>query len=98
MYAAPKVRTVCVLPGWTATKMSKGHKNKSAFMSPTLRVDAVAEAIVKKVLTGSSGIIIVPKIENFLGWTLRCWPMWLQTLVRRGAIEYVIEMGKGTEG
>lgn len=77
--------------------MSNGHKNESTFRSPTLSADAVAETIVKKVLTGSSGIVVVPNIDNFLGWTFRCWPMWLQTLARRDAIRYVIGMGKGTE-
>ena len=97
-YAAPKVRTVCILPGWTTTKMTTGLRNESQFMMPTLSSEAVAAKIVEKVLSGSSGIVIIPNMGSFLAWTVRCWPMWLQTLVRRDAIKFMKEMGKGTEG
>ena len=81
-YSAPKLRTVCVLPSWIDTTLIRGIENESRFLMPTLRVETVAEAIVKKVLTGTSGIVILPQMGNLLGWTLRCWPMWLQTIVR----------------
>lgn len=97
-YAAPKVRTVCILPGWTTTKMTTGIRNESKFLMPTLRADAVAETIVEKVLSGSSGIVILPDMGSFLAWTVRCWPMWLQTLVRQGGIKFTKKMGKGLEG
>ncbi|MCJ1466128.1 hypothetical protein MMC07_004747 [Pseudocyphellaria aurata] len=96
-YAAPKVRTVCVLPGWTTTKMTTGVKNEDKFWMPTWGADAMAGAIVEKVLSGTSGLLIVPRMGNFTVWTLRCWPMWLQTLARQNAIQFVSEMGKETE-
>lgn len=97
-YAAPKVRTICILPGWTTTKMTTGVKNEDNFWMPTWSADAMAGAIVDKVLSRTSGVVIVPRMGNLITWTLRCWPMWLQTLARQNAIRFVSEMGKGTEG
>lgn len=97
-YAAPKIRTLCILPGWTTTKMTTGLRNESNFLMPTLRAEVLAEIIVKKVLSGSSGVVIVPHVGSFLLWTLRWWPMWLQTLTRQRAIRFVKGMRKDTAG
>lgn len=83
-YSAPKVRTVCILPGWIDTALIRGRgiQNNSKFLMPTLSAETVADTVVKKVLTGTSGIIILPQMGVLVGWTVRFWPMWLQSLIR----------------
>lgn len=82
-YHAPKVRTVCVMPNWVQTKMTTGYAQKDRFVMPVLRVETVAEAVFAKILSGTSGKVVVPAAAQWLGIThFRAWPLWLQTRVR----------------
>ncbi|KAI9793758.1 MAG: hypothetical protein M1835_007064 [Candelina submexicana] len=81
-YNAPKVRTVAVTPGYTKTRLFTGFRNDSTFLIPTLEPETVAEGIVQKVLSGTSGQIILPGGGRFLSM-LRGWPHWLQHNVRK---------------
>lgn len=61
VHNAKRVRTVVVNQGYTKTALFQGFGVKSGqFAGPALEVDTVAEAIVRQVLSGTSGQIIVP--------------------------------------
>ncbi|KAF2403863.1 NAD(P)-binding protein [Trichodelitschia bisporula] len=83
-YKAPHVRTSSVHPIFVSTKLvdtfadSLG-KSKAVVISP----QTVANAIVKQVLSGQSGQVVLP------GWmaaaqSARGWPNWMQELMRDG--------------
>jgi len=80
-YNAPKVRTVVINQGYTKTPLFQGYYNDSKFLVPTLEPETVAEAIVKQVLTGSSGQIILPGFGALLSF-LRGFPHWFQISLR----------------
>lgn len=76
-YNAPKVRSVLITQGYTKTPLFQGYQNDSPFLMPTLAPETVAEAIVKQVLSGHSGHIIVPGFAGILT-VLRGFPHWYQ--------------------
>ncbi|KAG9247940.1 hypothetical protein BJ878DRAFT_532276 [Calycina marina] len=80
-YNAPKVRTVVVNQGYTKTPLFQGYTNDSSFLVPSLEPESVAEAIVKQVLSGSSGQVIAPGFGAVLSF-FRGFPHWLQNHVR----------------
>ncbi|TVY19812.1 Dehydrogenase RED2 [Lachnellula arida] len=80
-YNAPKVRTVVVNQGYTKTPLFEGFNNDSKFFMPTLEVDTVAEGIVKQVLSGHSGQVILPGSASLLTF-FRGFPHWYQKRVR----------------
>lgn len=80
-YGAPKVRTVVVNQGYTKTPLFQGYNNDSKFLVPTLEPETVAEAIVKKVLAGHSGQVIIPGFGSTLTF-LRGLPHWYQLRLR----------------
>jgi all-trans-retinol dehydrogenase (NAD+) len=80
-YAAPKVRTICINQGYTKTALFQGYTNDSPFLMPTMEVETVAEDIVKQILTGKSGQVIIPGFANTLA-TFRGMPHWYQLKLR----------------
>lgn len=80
-YNAPKVRTIIINQGHTKTPLFQGYKNDSKFWIPTLEVDTVAEGIVKKVLQGSSGQLLLPGSAAFITF-FRGFPHWYQVRAR----------------
>jgi short-subunit dehydrogenase len=80
-YNAPKVRTVVVNQGYTKTPLFAGYSNETQFLVPALEPETVAEAIVKQVLSGRSGQIMIPGIGAMLA-LLRGFPHWCQIRVR----------------
>lgn len=57
--------------------MYKNQEWKNSLLEP----EVVSDAVVKQVLSGKSGSIILPKNIAAVS-TLRALPSWLQTLVR----------------
>lgn len=80
-YNAPKVRTVVVHPGHTATELFKGYSQNTAFVMPELHADTMAEAVVQQVLSGRSGSVILPQAGYMLP-LLRFMPDWYQIRLR----------------
>ncbi|TLS28490.1 hypothetical protein PpBr36_01123 [Pyricularia pennisetigena] len=80
-YKAPRVRTVIVYPGFTKTTLFTGYNSTQPFMIPTMEPESVAEAIVRQVLKGEGGQVIIPGMGNILG-ALRGFPMWYQNRLR----------------
>ncbi|KAL8762280.1 MAG: hypothetical protein Q9184_001692 [Pyrenodesmia sp. 2 TL-2023] len=88
-YNAPKVRTICVCPGWTRTRLTDGVNNPSTFLFPWQHAETVAEEIYKKIIGGSSGMVFMPEVGWHLGWILRSLPTWWQIMVRNGGGFYL---------
>lgn len=80
-YNAPKVRTVVLNQGYTKTPLFEGYNNDSKFLMPTLEPETVAEGIVKQVLSGHSGQVIVPGFAGMLT-LFRGFPHWHQIRTR----------------
>ncbi len=86
-YNAPKVRTVVINQGYTKTPLFQGYNNTaSQFLVPTLEPETVAEAIVKQVLTGQSGQVIIPGFGSVLTF-FRGMPHWYQLKTRSDGAE-----------
>lgn len=78
VYNAPKVRTIVVNQGHTKTALFQGFNAGGKFFGPPLEVGTVAEAIVKKVMKGDSGQIILPGFYKLLVAHFRSLPLWMQ--------------------
>lgn len=87
-YNAPKVRTVVVHPGHTKTKLFKGYDQKTDFLMPQLEPESIADAVMKKVLTGTSGEVILPEAGTTLK-ALRFFPDWYSVPVRAKSQSYM---------
>ncbi|KAL8970491.1 MAG: hypothetical protein Q9183_001498 [Haloplaca sp. 2 TL-2023] len=88
-YNAPKVRTICVCPGWVRTRMTVGINNPSTFLFPWQYPETVAEAIFERIVEGKSGMLFVPEIGWYLGWIVRTLPSWWQIAVRNDNAKYI---------
>ena len=96
-YNAPRVRTVCVNPSYAETKLSKGFKNDSTFLSPTVKAESVAQAIFDKIMEGTSGMVVIPRVLDLFGTYIRGWPLWMQASLRNSITENVKgDMGRMT--
>jgi len=80
-YNAPKVRTVVINQGYTKTPLFEGYNNDSKFLMPALEPETVAEGIVKQVLSGHSGQVILPGFATILTF-FRGLPHWYQIRTR----------------
>ena len=87
-YNAPKVRTVIINQGYTRTPLFEGYNNGPKFLMPSLEPETVAEAIVKQVLSGNSGQVVLPGFGNILT-LLRFMPHWYQLGVRNGGEKFM---------
>ncbi|KFG87608.1 putative oxidoreductase,short chain dehydrogenase [Metarhizium anisopliae] len=83
-YNAPRVRTITVHPGHTQTALFAGFNQGNSFVAPMLHPDSIAEAVVKQVLTGRSGTVVLPEAASMLSW-LRALPDWHGIRVRSKA-------------
>ncbi len=74
---APRVRTAVIIPGHTRTPLFQGFSNDSGFLVPALEPQTVAEAIVKQVLTGRNGRVVIPGFGAVMAFW-RGFPHWMQ--------------------
>jgi all-trans-retinol dehydrogenase (NAD+) len=91
-YNAPKVRTVIVHPGHTKTPLFQGYDQKTDFIMPQLEPESIAEAVVRQVLSGESGRVVLPRAGNILT-LLRAFPDWYSIGVRAKAQSYMTNFG-----
>lgn len=84
-YKAPKVRTVAVHPGHTRTPLFQGYDQNTAFVMPEQFPESIADAVVKQVLSGKSGSVIMPEAGGTLPG-LRGFPDWYQVRLRAKAL------------
>lgn len=109
-YQAPRVRTVIVNQGYTKTALFEGFGVKPGFVAPPMEVETVAEGVVRQVLKGQSGQVILPGVYKLMGAHWRSLPNWMQHGARLGlvgmmkewkgrqveGIEGVVKQGQGT--
>ncbi|EFQ26281.1 short chain dehydrogenase [Colletotrichum graminicola] len=79
-YNAPRVRTVLVNQGYTKTPLFQGYQQGFGYILPELEPETVAEAIVKQVLSGESGNVVLPAYGNAMV-ALRAFPYWYQSMM-----------------
>lgn len=87
-YGAPKVRTVVVHPSHTKTALFTGFDQKTDFLIPMQDPGSIAEAVVKQVLTGRSGKVVVPEAGRFVS-ALSVVPAWYAVTARARAESYM---------
>ncbi|KAE8153734.1 hypothetical protein BDV25DRAFT_149062 [Aspergillus avenaceus] len=81
-YQAPKVRTSVVHPLWVRTPMIQQLTDAGQqFKQPVLTPEMVSAAVVKQILTQSSGQVIVPTTHTPIS-LVRAFPSWLQDAAR----------------
>ncbi|KAF4781855.1 short-chain dehydrogenase [Colletotrichum scovillei] len=80
-YNAPRVRTVLVNQGFTKTPLFTGYEQGVEFIVPALEPETVADAVVRQVLAGESGHVVLPAYGNVLT-ALRAFPYWYQHRIR----------------
>ena len=68
----------------TRTKLFQGFGvSPTSFFGPALHVDTVAEAVVDQVLSGSSGVLVLPGFYKVLTANMRSMPWWFQHNIRK---------------
>lgn len=88
-YKTPKIRTVIVHPGHTKTALFTGYDQKTDFLMPQLEPETIADAVVRQLLTGRSGTVVVPETGTMLA-SLRMLPDWYSVPLRAKAQECMI--------
>ncbi|GIJ88479.1 hypothetical protein Asppvi_007403 [Aspergillus pseudoviridinutans] len=81
-YNAPRVRTVLLTPGFTQTTLIGRLTPEDTWYNPLLKPETVAEQLVRQILTGNSGHVVVPGSSGWLARNLRSFPPWFQHSLR----------------
>ncbi|GFF88601.1 hypothetical protein CNMCM6936_004114 [Aspergillus lentulus] len=81
-YHAPRVRTVMLAPGFTQTALIGRLTPEDTWFNPLLQPETVAEQLVRQILTGNSGHVVVPGSSGWLARNLRSFPPWFQHSMR----------------
>jgi all-trans-retinol dehydrogenase (NAD+) len=81
-YKAPKVRTFLVTPGAVRTPLIIGWNQPQGFLEYVLQPETLAEEIVKRVLAGESGQLVLPGWYGFLTPLIRAMPYWVSNSLR----------------
>jgi len=84
-----------VNPGWIRTPLLEPLLTSPTFKDPVLEMDEVTREVVKQVLSGRSGQLILPEELSMVS-TIRAWPAWLQYRVRN-RIAHVLVAPEGYE-
>lgn len=106
LYGAPRVRTVAVCQNYTRTSLFAGFKEGDGVVNYTLEVETVAEAVVRQVLSGRSGLLVLPGAGWWVSAKVRGWPVWMQVGLRKRCVELmrgwrgrvVVQEGEGAGG
>lgn len=88
VYGADRIRTVVVHPAHIKTALFKGFDQHSSFLTPSLHPQTVAEAVVRQVLSGHSGQIVLPQTARG-SQILRLVPFWLSHAYRIDAAKFM---------
>ncbi|KAH1299764.1 hypothetical protein KXV31_000495 [Aspergillus fumigatus] len=81
-YQARKVRTSVIHPLWVRTPMIQQLTDAgNQFKQPVMTPQVVSDAVVKQILTQSSGQVILPTSHSAASM-VRAFPQWLQETVR----------------
>ncbi|KAI5307813.1 hypothetical protein KEM55_007343, partial [Ascosphaera atra] len=90
-YKAPRVRTVLLAPGFIKTTLIDKLACFDSFLNPLLEPDAVAQALAKQILTGTSGSVFLPEFSSsFVGRSMRALPVWVKRIVHASSEDLTI--------
>ncbi|KAH1986129.1 hypothetical protein KXV92_004572 [Aspergillus fumigatus] len=81
-FHAPRVRTVLLTQGFTQTALIGQLTPEDTWFNPLLQPETVAEQLVRQILTGNSGHVVVPGSSGWLSRNLRSFPPWFQHSMR----------------
>ncbi|CEL09223.1 hypothetical protein ASPCAL12362 [Aspergillus calidoustus] len=82
LYGARRIRTSIIHPMWVHTPMLDSLLSSGAqFKSPTLAPESVSAAIIRQLMRGNGGQVIIPASLGFASM-LRGLPNWLQEVMR----------------
>ncbi|RQM06140.1 hypothetical protein DH86_00003403 [Scytalidium sp. 3C] len=81
VFKADKVKTTVITPMWIDTPLIADLAKNPNFKDTMLDVTDVADEIVKHIVSGKSGHLIMPKDANAVTG-IRGWPSWLQYPLR----------------
>ncbi|RHZ67749.1 short chain dehydrogenase/reductase family protein [Aspergillus thermomutatus] len=81
-YHAPRVRTVLLTQGFTQTALIGRLTPEDTWFNPLLKPGTVAEELVRQILTGNSGHVVVPGSAGWIARNLRSFPPWFQHSLR----------------
>lgn len=96
-YQAPKVRTVMVHPGTTKTNLAAGYEQATGFLAPKLDPESISEAVVKQILTGRSGKVVLPEAGRFVVSAMDVLPDWYAVPLRANAQSCMINSRGGRQ-
>ena len=90
-YNAPYIKTSIVHPIYVRTQLIKSYENSlRQSRAVVIEPETVANAIVKQIVSGRSGQVIVPSWMSVASG-VRGWPAWLQELIRDSTARDVVE-------
>lgn len=81
-YNAPKVRTLLVTQGVVRTSLVTGWLEPKGFLMYLLEPETVAEGIVKRVMAGQGGQLILPGWSGLILPPLAALPYWMSNSLR----------------
>lgn len=81
-YHAPRVRTVLITQSFTRTNLISNLTPEDSWFGPLLEPETVAEGIVKQVLSGESGHVLLPGSTGWMSQRIRGFPLWFQHRLR----------------
>lgn len=81
-YSAPRVRSILVTQGFTKTAFIKDLTPEDTWFNPLLEPETVAEGLVRQVLRGESGVVVLPGSAGWIAARLRGYPGWFGHAVR----------------
>ncbi|OBT84371.1 hypothetical protein VE02_07889 [Pseudogymnoascus sp. 03VT05] len=80
-YNAPNVRTSLISPTWIRTPLIEALTSDPSFNDIVLEPEDVSSEIVKQVISGRSGHVVLPSFYTPITG-IRAWPSWLQESLR----------------
>ncbi|KAH7133079.1 short chain dehydrogenase/reductase [Dactylonectria estremocensis] len=89
-YSAARIRTTVVHPTWVSTPMNSWLRASPTFKEHVIEPEEVASAVVKQVLKGKSGQIILPRWQSITSG-IRGFPFWLQEYIRDSQADIVMK-------
>lgn len=88
-YNAPGIRNTVVHPNWVKTPLTTVFKNLDHFYGRQLEPTQVSDAVVKQILSGNSGQVLVPSALNGASF-IRGLPNWLQEGTRDNTKDMIV--------
>ncbi|KAF9894115.1 hypothetical protein FE257_009088 [Aspergillus nanangensis] len=91
-YRSRRVRTSVIHPLWVQTPMIQElSEHRTQFRQPIMTPDKVSQAVVKQLVRGNGGQVVVPASHGLVS-LLRGWPSWIQERLRDHASQSFVRL------